>query len=163
MQANFPFTKFHLNKSSSQLSMLKDDESQQPEQQQQTDNNENLDKFRSLMGTLYGIAGIAHAIDCFLGPSQLLIAAGNLPFHELPILGQAMATIWCLSGPLAFVLSRQGSGAIADIGLVTYGVVEVGVAAFSPDASTVVNASLVQGIVLAAWLYSRQKSDDLDE
>eukprot|EP00571_Detonula_confervacea_P008561 CAMPEP_0172315082 /NCGR_PEP_ID=MMETSP1058-20130122/24053_1 /TAXON_ID=83371 /ORGANISM="Detonula confervacea, Strain CCMP 353" /LENGTH=152 /DNA_ID=CAMNT_0013029079 /DNA_START=248 /DNA_END=703 /DNA_ORIENTATION=+ len=145
-QTNDSSSKFHLNsKSSSQLSMIKNND------EQQIIENENLDKFRSLMGTLYGIAGIAHLYDCVLGPSQLLVAAGNPPFHDLPIVGQVMAIIWCLMGPIAFVLSRQGSGRIADAGLVAYGVVEVGVAAFSPDASTVVNASLVQGIVLAAW------------
>lgn len=152
--------------SSSQLSMMQNDKNQQQQQQQQpskqqTNNEEeNLNKFRSLMGTLYGIAGMAHFYDCFLGPSALLTAAGNLPFHELPVEGQALATLWCLSGPLTFLLTRQqvGGGALADVGLVGYGVVEVVAAAFSPDVGTVANAGLVQVVVLVSWLYSRQKT-----
>jgi hypothetical protein len=121
--------------------------------------NNDLNKFRSLMGTFYGIAGLAHAGDCFLGSSQLLVASGFLPFHDLSPVGQAVATIWCFAGPLAFVLSRQG-GTIADLGIIVYGVVELGGAAFSPSASTIVNAGLVQGIVLASWIYSRQRGSD---
>ena len=41
------------------------------DEQIEVDKEENLNKFRSLMGTLYGVAGISHAIDCFFGPSQL--------------------------------------------------------------------------------------------
>jgi hypothetical protein len=46
------------------------------------------------------------------------------------------------------------------LGIIVYGVVELGGAAFSPSASTIVNAGLVQGIVLASWIYSRQRGSD---
>ena len=127
----------------------------------QINEQEDLNKFRSLMGTLYGFAGVAHAIDCFFGPSQLLVSSGFPTFQELPMEGQALAAIWCLAGPLSFILSKQGQvrgdGKLADIGLILYGAIEVGGAAFSPDASTVVNAFVVQAIVFAAWIYSSQK------
>ena len=119
--------------------------------------SENLNSFRSLMGTLYGIAGIAHAFDCLIGPSQLLIQAGISPYYDLSPTGQIFALVWCLAGPLAFFLSRKG-GSIADVGLVTYGVVEVGVASFSP---MVGNAILVQVVVLVSWLYSRNRDEGL--
>lgn len=126
------------------------------EQSQDDELNKDLNTFRSLMGTLYGFAGIAHAVDCLFGSSQLLVAAGNLPFNELPMVGQILALIWCLAGPLAFILSRKG-GTVADAGLATYGIVEMGCAAFSPDVGTVINAGLVQVIVFASWMFSRQK------
>lgn len=125
----------------------------------QQQNTNNLDKFRSLMGTLYGIAGIAHLYDCIIGPSQLLSQAGISPFYELSLLGQVIAIIWCLAGPLAFLLSRKG-GAIADLGLISYGVIEVSVASFSPVDTTIINALFVQVIVLASWIYSREKGDE---
>jgi hypothetical protein len=147
----------------------------------QEENNEkknDLDTFRLLMGTLYGIAGIAHAFDCFIGPSQLLLAAGYDSFYELSSVGQFVAIIWCLVGPLAFILSSTSinnassnsdnedidTGVVvtgADIGLVLYGLVEVGGAAFAPNDGTLLNAFLVQVVVFASWVYSssRQKEN----
>ncbi len=126
------------------------------EETQQDDSD--LDTFRSLMGTLYGIAGLAHAVDCFLGPSQLLVSSGSVPFFDLPFLGQVIVTLWCLAGGLAFILSRRG-GILADLGLVTYGLVEMLTAALSPSIMTFLNAALVQIIVVASWLYSRQRGE----
>ena len=57
-----------------------------------------LDRFRSLMGTLYGMAGLAHAADCFAGPSALLTAAGAPPFRDLPPPAQARLRV-VSSGP----------------------------------------------------------------
>ena len=108
-----------------------------------------LDRFRSLMGTLYGVAGIAHAAD-LAGPSALLTAAGAPPFQELPPSAQALAAVWCLAGPLAYLTSRRG-GRAADAGLVAYGVVEVLGAAFT---DALPNALAVQGVVAASWAYS---------
>ena len=71
-----------------------------------------LDRFRSLMGTLYGIAGIAHAADLLIGPSALLTAAGAPPFQDLPPPAQALAGLWCLAGPLAYLTSRRGGRAV---------------------------------------------------
>jgi hypothetical protein len=124
-----------------------------------------LDKFRSLMGTLYGIAGLVHAYDLIYGGSQLLVAAGAPPFEALPLQGQAVAILWCLVGPLSFVKSRIG-GNIADLGLILYGLVEVaGAGAIrigygAGNLDPLVNAILVQGIVGLSWLYSSQKKED---
>lgn len=129
-----------------------------------------LDKFRSLMGSLYGVAGLAHAADCYLGQSQLLTAAGSPPLSELPSAGQSLVALWCAAGPAAFVASRVG-GLAADAGLVFYGVVEIAGAAVLvrsleslagselPDIDALTNAISVQGIVLASWIYSRNKED----
>eukprot|EP00553_Chaetoceros_curvisetus_P002878 CAMPEP_0204629778 /NCGR_PEP_ID=MMETSP0717-20131115/18897_1 /ASSEMBLY_ACC=CAM_ASM_000666 /TAXON_ID=230516 /ORGANISM="Chaetoceros curvisetus" /LENGTH=219 /DNA_ID=CAMNT_0051646819 /DNA_START=76 /DNA_END=735 /DNA_ORIENTATION=+ len=142
------FEMAHDSLSSTRLEMVMKDDTQQED----TD----LDTFRSLMGTLYGIAGLAHAVDCFLGSSQLLMAAESAPFFELPFLGQVVVTLWCLAGGLAFILSRRG-GILADVGLVIYGLVEMLTASLSPSMTTFLNAALVQIIVFASWLYSRQK------
>jgi hypothetical protein len=131
-----------------------------------TDSNESLDKFRRLMGTLYGIAGLAHAYDLILGGSQLLVAAGAPPFEELPLQGQALAILWCLVGPLSFIKSRIG-GNIADLGLIIYGLVEVAGAGAvrlgygAGELDPLVNAIGVQGIVGLSWLYSQSKDDDM--
>ena len=113
-----------------------------------------LDRFRSLMGTLYGVAGIAHAADLLIGPSTLLTAAGAPPFRELPPPAQALAGLWCLAGPLAYLTSRRG-GRAADAGLVVYGLVEVLGAAFT---DALPNALAVQGVVAASWIYSSSKT-----
>ncbi len=109
-----------------------------------------LDRFRSLMGTLYGIAGIAHAAD-LAGPSALLTAAGAPPFQELPPPAQALALVWCLAGPVAYAASRRG-GRAADAGLVAYGLVEVLGAAFT---DALPNALAVQGVVAASYSNTR--------
>ena len=114
-----------------------------------------VDRFRTLMGTLYGVAGIAHAADCLAGPSALLTAAGAPPFQDLPPPAQALAVIWCAAGPLAYLTSRRG-GRAADAGLVAYGVVEVLGAAFT---DALPNALAVQGVVAASWIYSSMQTD----
>merc|ERR1712032_952938 len=133
------------------------------EQQKRAQTTE-LDKFRMLMGALYGIAGVAHFLDCVVGSSELLSMAGAPAFEMLPPAGKAYALVWCAVGPLAFALSLR-KGWAADFGLVVYGVVEVlgallislnySDAAGSVDAF--INAVLVQSIVYASWLFSRQK------
>jgi len=123
-----------------------------------------LDRFRTLMGTLYGVAGIAHAADCLAGPSALLTAAGAPPFRELSPPAQALAVIWCAAGPLAYLTSRRG-GRAADAGLVAYGVVEVlgaALASTNVDAAELAalpNALAVQGVVAASWIYSSTQTD----
>mmetsp|Transcript_9810 Transcript_9810/g.15077 ORF Transcript_9810/g.15077 Transcript_9810/m.15077 type:complete len:335 (-) Transcript_9810:104-1108(-) len=131
-----------------------------------------LDKFRDLMGSLYGVAGVAHLADCLVD-SQLLVTAGSQPFDLLPPLGKAYALLWCAAGPVSFGTSRIG-GKVADLGLIFYGLVEVVGAyliRFQSDVPAVtetssnmmdpfMNAILVQGIVAAAWLYSSQRKDD---
>ena len=128
-----------------------------------------IDKFRSLMGNLYGVAGLAHAADCYLGDSQLLAAAGSPPVQDLPMAGQSLVALWCLAGPIAFGASKVG-GLAADVGLLFYGAVELAGAAIleselpnlggtAADIDPLMNAIVVQGIVLASWLYSKNKEE----
>lgn len=128
-----------------------------------------LDKFRNLMGSLYLGAGLAHLADCIFGPSQLLIAAGAPAFDMLPFVGQVVALVWCVVGPLSFALSKFGGKGYADLGLILYGFVEVGAAGLvslsygAGDAggllimNAFVNAILVQGVVAGAWFYSASR------
>jgi hypothetical protein len=124
-----------------------------------------LDKFRALMGMLYGTAGLLHFSDCLLGSSQLFTKFGWPSFYELPNEGQLLALFWCAMGPIAYMLSFVGLG---DIGLVSYGLVEVSLTtlaneqfAFAAEETNtawgldpVANAVLVQAIILASWIYS---------
>ena len=116
------------------------------------------------MGTLYGIAGLAHAADCLAGPSTLLTAAGAPPFQELPPPAQALAGVWCLAGPVAYAASRRG-GRTADAGLVFYGLIEVLGAALvstnvdAAELAALPNALAVQGVVAASWVYSSMQTD----
>lgn len=159
------------------------------QQQQQQQRWTPLDEFRSIMGSLYGVAGVAHAFDLLLGDSQLLIAAGCPAYSNLPAAGQFLALIWCAAGPIAFATTRmnhhqEGSATtaatIADAGLIFYGSVEVACAAVvavtaaaaasNPPPSMVTTATstmnplasalAVQLVVAASWLYSSQKTKD---
>ena len=139
-----------------------------------------LDSFRKLMGILYGIAGIAHFLDLFWGGSQLFTNVIGIPsFQNLDLFGQLYAILWCAAGPIAYFLSvfkpsspevRSGDKIVfnrADIGLVFYGIVEVVGAALSSSfaeaaPNVVLNASSVQAIVIAAWIYSLKKQQRLE-
>eukprot|EP00959_Pyramimonas_sp_CCMP1952_P172812 3611408-Pyramimonas_sp.AAC.1 len=68
------------------------------------------------MGVLYGVAGVAHAVD-LAGPSQLLKAAGAPGFTALLLPGQLLAMLWCAAGPFAYACSKAG-GFTADVGLI---------------------------------------------
>jgi hypothetical protein len=124
-----------------------------------------LQGFQALMGTLYGVAGLAHFADCLLGDSKLLVAAGCPVFSELPIEGKALAMLWCSAGPAAFYCLRRVG--LEYIGLVGYGVIEVACAAVAasvgetPQVDPLLNALGVQGIVAASWLYSSEKTTKL--
>ena len=123
------------------------------------------------MGSLYSVIGLAHAADCYIGQKNLLVAAGSTPYQDLPSVGQALVEIWCAAGPISCIASCVGGGA-ADIDLLFYGAVEVVGAAIlskflvdlgSSGSSTagidaLMNAVLVQGIVLASLFYSRNKT-----
>ncbi|KAH8094998.1 hypothetical protein JL720_2267 [Aureococcus anophagefferens] len=125
------------------------------------DTTPKIDKFRDLMGALYGVAGVAHAADCLAGPSDLLTLAGAPPFYELPALGQAFALLWCLSGPAAYACARVG-GRVADAGLVQYGAIEcagAGAAAAAYGGASLPNALAVQAVVGAAWVFSNSRDD----
>lgn len=120
-----------------------------------------LQKFQTLMGTLYGIAGVAHFVDLVFGDSQILLLAGCDTFTTLPVEGQALALLWCAAGPASFVMSRVAG--LENAGLIGYGMMEVACAAlvsFTPTTSTVdplMNALGVQAVVAASYLYSSQK------
>jgi hypothetical protein len=122
-----------------------------------------ISQFRRLMGLLYGFAGLAHLADMLVGESELLAMAGAPTFGLLPPEGKAYALLWCLSGPLAFAQATVG-GRVADIGLISYGLIEVAGAllcrmswpleAAEPN-DVVLQAVSVQLLVLTSWLYSR--------
>jgi len=118
-----------------------------------------LESFRKLMGMLYGVAGLAHAADLGFGGSILFTSVGLPPFLDLPPAGQAYAILWCVVGPLAFLLSHTDTKnrSLADLGLLMYGLVETVGALVTGNHDTAIHAVTVQVIVLAAWLYSRQK------
>lgn len=126
-----------------------------------------IDEFRQLMGTLYGIAGIAHLLDCTVGQSQLLVMAGSPTFYQLPLSGQLYALLWCAAGPISYAASKTG-GRAADLGLIFYGAVEIFGAwllRLVTDVDSVslnsmdpfMNAIAVQFVVALAWLYSSQR------
>ena len=125
----------------------------------------NLQDFRTLMGSLYGVAGVAHLVDLTVGDSALLTAAGAPVFTDLSVPGQAYALLWCLSGPMAFVASRAAAATAADFGLVLYGVIEVSGAVLLkvngyPSDLAVINAVVVQVVVAASWIYSSSSQDE---
>jgi hypothetical protein len=132
-----------------------------------------LASFRKLMGTLYGIAGIGHFLDVTIGGSQLFQQVSIPPFEDLPTEGQIYAIIWCLVGPIAYLLSKQQQQQqqqiseisdfkstpinLGDVGIVLYGLVEVFGAYLTLQPEVLMNAIVVQCIVASAWIYSYQK------
>jgi hypothetical protein len=121
-----------------------------------------LNKFRSIMGFLYGIAGIAHFADLLLGQSTLLTTAGAPVFSDLSSFGQIYAMFWCSSGPLAYAMTLREK--FADAGLIVYGLVEVMGAILLkcngfPAELAIANAVLVQILVAGSWIYSSSRKD----
>jgi hypothetical protein len=121
-----------------------------------------LNKFRALMGSLYGIAGLAHFADLLLGQSTLLTTAGAPVFSDLSSLGQMYAMIWCSSGPLAYAMTLRER--FADAGLIVYGLVEVLGAILLkwngfPADLAIANAVVVQVVVAGSWIYSSSCKD----
>ena len=132
---------------------------------------------------LYGVAGLAHLFDLLVGDSVLFASAGIPPYTSLSPPAQAFALLWCATGPLAYTLNRidaqsndrahsiqaqsndRGAGlSLSDLGLVVYGLVEVAGAALamngsggSSEGDVLMKALGVQGVVLASWLYSKNK------
>ena len=132
-----------------------------------------LNSYRTLMGNLYGIAGIAHLYDILFGGSQLFISAGVSPFENLSFNGQIYAILWCIMGPISYGLSKISTSInnnainnnnnddsnsiskipitinLADIGLILYGIVEVvGAALISSSTSTTTTISSSSSDVL---------------
>jgi len=125
-----------------------------------------LQEFEKLMGISYGFAGLVHFYDCLFGDSTLLVAAGAAGYFELPPIGQSLVLLWCAMGPVAFALSRLeevSGGGLGTVGLVSYGVVEVVLAAVvnansvgSVDINPFINAIGVQIAVAVSWIYASQ-------
>ena len=116
-----------------------------------------LASFRKLMGSLYGTAGVLHAIDLYPGNSVLLTTNGIPAFADLPLEGQSYAVLWCAVGPLSCWLTRQKSALLNDSGLIAYGFVECLGALLSGNREGFGSALVVQAVVAAAWIYSLQK------
>lgn len=160
----------------------------QEEKNSNSSSPSSLNKFRKLMGTLYGIAGLAHFVDCYVGPSALLASAGLEPYTDLSYGGKVCVFLWCAVGPLAFLLSRlENEGSDngennninpADLGIIIYGAVEVGcsILASLPDvgdskvplhqivehvrtSSIILNTLAVQMVVALSWLYSANENE----
>lgn len=132
---------------------------------------EPLDSFRKLMGSLYGVAGLAHAADLAWGGSQLFTQFGIPPIGDLEFQGRTLAWVWCAMGPLCFLLSRVSAPPAemdrsvaftpAETGLILYGLVEVFGSFASGVPSALQNAVLVQVLVGASWAYSSQKQTEV--
>lgn len=122
--------------------------------------------FRTLMGHLYGIAGVAHAADLLAGPSTLPALAGAPAFASMDATQKALALVWCALGPLAAAAGSAGSPKIAEAGLVVYGAYEVGLAASCAAAfgavggDAVTSATAVQVVVFGCyqWLSPTRSS-----
>ena len=136
-----------------------------------------LNSYRTLMGNLYGIAGIAHLYDILFGGSQLFISAGVSPFENLSFNGQIYAIVWCIMGPISYGLSKISTSInnnainnnnnddsnsiskipitinLADIGLILYGIVEVvGAALISSSTSTTTTISSSSDVLYNACI-----------
>lgn len=124
----------------------------------------NSDEFQKIMGVCYGVASIVHLLD-FFGPNTLLAMAGAPPFQNLSLIGQAAALVWCATGPLAFMATRFGSKPVGDASLAFYGLYEIGLALVvslsyeSANSQGVLNAILVQLVVLASYVYTARKDE----
>mmetsp|Transcript_7754 Transcript_7754/g.10169 ORF Transcript_7754/g.10169 Transcript_7754/m.10169 type:complete len:280 (-) Transcript_7754:239-1078(-) len=118
-----------------------------------------LDSFRKLMGSLYGVAGLAHFADMVFGDSLLFQTAGLPLYDDLAIPGKAFAWLWCAAGPFSFWATQQSKLVwLPDFSLILYGLIEVaGVVVGAGNSEAVSNAVVVQAIVLAAWFYSSRK------
>ena len=64
----------------------------------------------SVASLMNGFAGLAHAADLLVGPSQLPMSAGAPPFAAMDPTQQAAALVWCALGPAAFAAGRLGRG-----------------------------------------------------
>ena len=120
-----------------------------------------LDSFRKLMGVLYGFAGLAHTIDIWLGNSALFTSFDLPRFVDLSMEGQAYAVLWCVVGPLSYLMSHTSNGSkrLGDLGIFIYGFVEVLGAILSGNQHAWTNAIGVQIVVILAWVFSNQKQE----
>lgn len=120
-----------------------------------------LVKYRDVVSSLYGFAGLAHFIDLVFLNSTVAVAAGAPAFGEMTGLEKALALAWCAAGPLATAANatakKTNAPSLAVAGLVAYGAFETALAcscaflfgARGGDAAT--GAVFVQAVVLACY------------
>ena len=118
-------------------------------------------KYRDVVSTAYGFAGLAHFVDLVVGNSVLASAAGAPGFWEMSGLQKALAMLWCALGPASAacvaVGKKRDAPEIAVAGLVAYGFFETALAcscaflfgAKGGDAAT--GAVAVQAVVVACY------------
>lgn len=120
-----------------------------------------LVKYRDVLSSAYGFAGLAHLIDLVFLNSTLVVNAGAPAFWEMTGLEKTAALVWCAVGPLAtaanFWAKKKNAPSVAVAGLVAYGAFETALAcvcallfgARGGDAAT--GAVAVQAVVLACY------------
>jgi ribosomal protein S18 acetylase RimI-like enzyme len=120
-----------------------------------------LVKYRDVVSSAYGFAGLAHFIDLVFLNSTVAVAAGAPAFWEMTGLEKTLALVWCAFGPLAtaanFLAKKKNAPSVAVAGLVAYGAFETLLAcscallfgARGGDAAT--GAVAVQAVVLACY------------
>lgn len=120
-----------------------------------------LVKYRDVVSSAYGFAGLAHFIDLVFLNSTVAVAAGAPAFWEMTGLEKTLALVWCAFGPLAtaanFLAKKKNAPSVAVAGLVAYGAFETALAcvcallfgARGGDAAT--GAVAVQAVVLACY------------
>ena len=120
-----------------------------------------LVKYRDVLSSAYGFAGLAHFIDLVFLNSTVAVYAGAPAFWEMTGLEKTAALVWCAAGPLAtaanFWAKKKNAPSVAVAGLVAYGAFETALAcvcallfgARGGDAAT--GAVAVQAVVLACY------------
>jgi ribosomal protein S18 acetylase RimI-like enzyme len=120
-----------------------------------------LVKYRDVLSSAYGLAGLAHFIDLLFLNSTVAVYAGAPAFWEMTGLEKTAALVWCAAGPLAtaanFWAKKKNAPSVAVAGLVAYGAFETALAcvcallfgARGGDAAT--GAVAVQAVVLACY------------
>ena len=120
--------------------------------------------FRALMGTLYGLSGVAHAADLLVGPSALPALAGAPVYAAMDPTQRALALAWCAMGPVALAAGKVGGPRMAIGGLVAYGVYEVALAAAcavtfgAAGGDAVTGAVGVQAVVFGCYMFLSPRS-----
>jgi ribosomal protein S18 acetylase RimI-like enzyme len=91
-----------------------------------------LVKYRDVLSSAYGFAGLAHFIDLVFLNSTVAVYAGAPAFWEMTGLEKTLALVWCAVGPLAtaanFWAKKKNAPSVAVAGLVAYGAFETALA-----------------------------------
>lgn len=120
-----------------------------------------LAKYRRVVSSAYGFAGLVHFVDLVFGSSACAIAAGAPSFAEMTMEQKILALLWCALGPASTACDaaarRKKNKKISVAGLVAYGAFETALAcscavwfgARGGDAAT--GAVAVQAVVFACY------------